>query len=144
MSDWSRDASRRFVDQRKAKETQDAKVLHDQEMLKLKSPQLWDQLADEFSRKCAEFNAQPEVGHVLSFDRTEANTLTVSRTDTHAKLTATLLPLYSVTIKGIKDPGQFKIDLIAGTSEVGFFHDKFGLMSPDEISTAALDMLLSS
>ena len=48
MSDWSRDASRRFVDQRKAKETQDAKVLHDQEMLKLKSPQLWDQLADEF------------------------------------------------------------------------------------------------
>ena len=50
----------------------------------------------------------------------------------------------TVTIKGIKDPGQFKIDLIAGTSEVGFFHDKFGLMSPDEISTAALDMLLSS
>jgi hypothetical protein len=144
MSDWSRDASRRFVDQRKAKESQDAKVLHDQEMLRLKAPQLWDQLAEEFSRKCTEFNAQPEVGHVLPFDRADANTLTIGRTDTHAKLTATFLPLYAVTINGIKAPGQFKIDLIAGTSEVGFFHDKFGLMNSDEISMAALDMLLSS
>ena len=125
LAKLGRVAAQRFIDQRNAKQTQDAKVLHDQEMIELKAPEVWDRLSEEFARKCTEFNSEPGVGNTLSLNRTEDRTLTIRRADTDAKLTITFLPFYIVRVCGVTGPAEFKFEVIAGTSEVGLTCPRF-------------------
>jgi hypothetical protein len=143
MSQWSSSAAKRFIDNKKAKQTENAKVLHDQEMVELKSPTIWDQLCEEFSRRCTEFNSEPGVGKILSVSRAESSALTISRADTDAKMTVTLLPFHVVAVKGIKEPENFTFKVIAGTSDVALFNSRGELMLPEEISRIGLEMFLT-
>ena len=143
MSHWSKSAAQRFIEQRSTKSTEAAKVLHDQEMIQLKAPELWDQLSEEFSRKCKEFNSEPEVGNLLSFDGSDTRELKIARSDTGATLIVAFLPFYTVTVQGLKDRGEFKFQVVPGTSEVGLFNSKEQLLAPDVIATVSLDMFLT-
>ncbi len=152
MSHWSRSSAQRFIDQRNAKRVEDAKVLYDQSMIKLKAPEVWDLLSKCFERNCTEFNAEPGVGNLLYFDCTDPHRLKISRTDTQALLTVTFIPsLYAVTIAGLTKDERFRFDVISETSDVGLFRTKelfhteeVSAVSPDDIASAALDMFLEA
>jgi hypothetical protein len=149
MSDWSRDAAQKFIAQKREKPVQDEMVLHNEDIIKRKAPEVWDKLSEEFDRKCSEFNSELEISNVLAFDRTDPYELEITRTDTHARLTVTFIPeLQTVTVKGLKESRDFRFEVFSGTSEVGLFHAESGtnnctLSFIEEIPTELLDVFLA-
>jgi len=143
MSKWSRGAAQRFVEQKTAKQTQDAKVLHDQEMVKFKSPQIWQEVTSAFSHLCTEFNAEAGIGSLLSFNGSDPNKLKISRADTRAVLTVTFLEAFPViTFDGITEKVRLTFEVLPGTSEVGLFTPHKIKTTPEEVAEATLDMFL--
>ena len=145
MSNWSKSAAKRFIDLRDARQTQDEKVSHEQKMVELQAPEIWEELCKAFDRKCTEFNSEPGVGNILSFERTGLDELRITRSDTHTTMSVTFLrPFYSLGWDVMKEPGSFRFEVIDGTSDVGLFYTKKGTniatsSSTEEIATLALD-----
>lgn len=127
MSYWSRNAAQQFIAKRNAKQLQDAKLIHDQEMINMKSPEVWRQLVNEFERSCADFNKEPDVGGLLIFCTPDQNHLKITRSDRPDKsLEASIIPgMAVVTITGTGFQATPSLSLqcrvIEGTSEVGLF-----------------------
>ena len=149
MSNWSRRAAKLFIDQRDTKQTQDEKVLHEQKMVELKAPEIWEELCKAFDQKCTEFNSEPGVGNILSFERTGLDEFRIIRSDTHAMMNVTFLrPFYSVGWDVMPEPGSFRFEVIEGTSDVGLFYTKKGAniatqLSTEHIATIALDFFIA-
>jgi len=149
MSNWSRSAAKRFINLRDAKQTQDEKDSHDQELVELKAPEIWEELCKAFDQQCTEFNTEPGVGNILSFERTGLDGFRITRSDTHATMNVTFLrPFYSLGWDLMKEPGSFRFEVIEGTSDVGLFYTKKGTnvatySSPEAIATTALDVFIA-
>jgi len=142
MSDWSKDTARKFANKGKAKQIQNAKVLHDEEVLRLKSPIMWEILTTQIDSRCQEINGEPETPDLLSLDRTQSTVLDVVQTDTGAKVSLTLLPFYAVSVKGLGKSLDFELRVINGTSDVAFFTPNGKQVPPDEIATLIIQKLL--
>lgn len=144
MSHWSKGAAQRFIDKRNAKQIQDAKVLHDQDMIELKAPEVWAQVRDCFERKCAEFNSELEVKNILSFNGVDPQKVKIIRNDTKAMMEATFIKrLYAIDLTGLGNPETFKSEVLPGTSDIGLFSSKDDRDTPENMTSAALDMFLA-
>lgn len=149
MSNWSRSAAKLFIDCRDTKQTQDEKVMHDQKLVELKAPEIWEELTKVFDEKCTEFNSKPGVGNILSLERTGLDEFRITRSDTHATMNVTFLrPFYSVGWDVMTEPGFFRFEVIKGTSDVGLFYAKKGTniatqLSTEHIATIALDFFMT-
>lgn len=131
MSYWSKNAARMFVENRNAKRVADTRVIHDRNMIELKSPSIWSEVSQSFAPKCSEFNAEPDAGNILSFDAANPNKIVINRNDTRSNMTVTFSPKFStITIGGFKEPLEFKFEVLPGTSEVSLFHPKEGQTTP--------------
>jgi len=150
MSNWSRSAAKLFIDRRDTKQTHDEKVMHDQKLVELRAPEIWEELSKTFDEKCTEFNSEPGVGNILSFERTGLDEFRITRSDTHATMNVTFLrPFYSVGWDVMPEPGSFRFEVIKGTSDVGLFYVKKGTniatqLSIEHIATIGLDFFMKS
>ncbi len=150
MSDWSNNAAKRFINIREAKQAQEETVAHEQKMVELKAPEIWDELYKAFERKCTEFNSEPGVGNILSLERTGLDEFRITRSDTHATMSVTFLrPFYSIEWDITKEPGSFKFDVIDATTDGGLFYTKgetntATYSTNEDIATMGLDVFLAS
>lgn len=150
MSNWSKSAAKRFIDHRDRKQSQDEKVLHDQKLVELNAPKIWEELSKAFDQKCTEFNSEPGVGNILSFERIGLDEFRVTRSDTHAMMNVTFLrPFYSIGWDVMPEPGSFRFEVIEGTSDVGLFYTKKDpniatQLSTEHIATIALDVFVAN
>jgi hypothetical protein len=150
MSDWSSNAAKRFINIRETKQAKEETVAHEQKMVELKAPEIWEELYKAFDRKCTEFNSEPGVGNILSLERTGLDEFRITRSDTHATMTVTFLrPFYSIGWDILKEPGSFKFDVIDGTTDVGLFYRKGDTnittySTNEDIATMGLDVFLAN
>ena len=62
MSNWSRDAARKFHQKKQDEKLKTQKSLQDQQLIGLHSPELWDSLRAAFHEEITAFNAEPNIG----------------------------------------------------------------------------------
>jgi hypothetical protein len=160
MSEWSKQAAKRFLEQEKTKKKQeqeendrkaalirDQKLLSDQEILQRRAPEMWLDLYQRFESECKELNS--DIGKNLLDCRksSDENTIEIIRKDPRTKLTLVCDPqTYSITFLGlaVDDIGRLDIKIQPGTSESKFFDKKLRLISdPAQIVRHCLGELLS-
>lgn len=85
MSNWSRDAARKFAENRSTKNTSDQKALQDQALLDREAPVVWSRFIEMFGRACTEFNAESDMSGTLSLNNSRPDVIEISRKDSRLK-----------------------------------------------------------
>jgi hypothetical protein len=146
VSDWSKDAALRFAAQQKAKHTQDAKVIRDQNVLAVNAAKIWADLCELFRARCTEFNAEPGIEHILSCDTKRSLELKIIRSDNAAMLRGTFDPKrHTIHFMGPnigKEKAEIKIELIEGSSKMRFVDSLERKLDPQDIVDISLTDLL--
>ena len=146
MSDWSKDAARRFAVQRKAKQAQDADAIRDQNVLAMKVAKIWADLCELFSVRCSEFNAEPDVEGILICDTKRAQELKITRSDNAAMLRGTFdAKRNSIHFMGPnigKEKAEIKIEVMEGGSKFRFVDNLQRRLDPQDIVDISLTDLL--
>jgi hypothetical protein len=159
MSEWSKQAAKRFLEQEKTKKQQaqeesdrkaalirDQKLLSDQAVLRRRAPEMWLDLYRRFESECKELNS--DIGrNLLDCRQGDENTIEIIRDDPRISLTLVWDPqTYTTKFRGLAvgDIGRLDIKIQAGTSETNFFDLKLRLISdPAQIVRHCLGELLS-
>ena len=146
MSDWSKDAARRFAAQQKVKQIQDAKVIRDQNDFALNMAKVWADLCELFEARCAEFNAEPGVAGILSCDTKRTQEFKITRTDNAAMLRGTFdAKRHTIHFMGPnigKEKSEIKIEVIEGSSQMRFVDNLRRILYPQDIVDISLIDLL--
>ncbi len=146
MSDWSKDAARRFAAQQKAKQIQEAKVIRDQNDFALNMAKVWADLCELFEARCAEFNAEPGVAGILSCDTKRTQEFKITRTDNAAMLRGTFnAKRHTIHFMGPnigKEKSEIKIEVIEGSSQMRFVDNLQRILYPQDIVDISLIDLL--
>ena len=146
MSDWSKDAARRFAVQRKAKQAQDADAIRDQNVLAMKVAKIWADLCELFSVRCSEFNAEPGVEGILNCDTKRTQELKITRSDNAAMLRGTFdAKRQTIHFMGPnigKEKAEIKIEVIEGGSKMRFVDNLQRSLDPQDIVDISLTDLL--
>jgi hypothetical protein len=146
VSDWSKDAARRFAAQQKAKQTQDANAIRDQNVLAGNVAKSWADLCELFSARCSEFNAEPGVEGILNCDTKRAQELKITRSDTAAMLRGTFdAKRHTIHFMGPnigKEKAEIKIEVMDGGSNFGFVDNLQRRLDPQDIVDISLTDLL--
>jgi hypothetical protein len=151
MSRGATDAARRFMKSREEKYLENAKALRDDTIVRENAARKWEILKEAFSKWCLTFNKTIKTGEILSIDDGDPLELKISRTDTQQTLTMSFLsPLNAVVIEGIegleRPVTEFKLEVIRGTSDVGFFLQDSkckGYTKPEAIAGSCLEKFLN-
>jgi len=109
MSDWSKKAAERFQTNKDTKLIRDKKILHDADICKQRSEDLWDQLTGKFAEECMSFNSEPGMTNTFSFSRNGSRQFTLSREG------------MSHNIKGEFDPTNSRFNFISSTWKLPHF-----------------------
>jgi len=146
VSDWSKDAARRFAAQQKVKQIQDAKVIRDQNDFALNMAKVWADLCELFEARCAEFNAEPGVAGILSCDTKRTQEFKITRTDNAAMLRGTFdAKRHTIHFMGPnigKEKSEIKIEVIEGSSQMRFVDNLRRILYPQDIVDISLIDLL--
>jgi len=146
VSDWSKDAARRFAAQQKAKQIQEAKVIRDQNDFALNMAKVWADLCELFEARCAEFNAEPGVAGILSCDTKRTQEFKITRTDNAAMLRGTFnAKRHTIHFMGPnigKEKSEIKIEVIEGSSQMSFVDNLQRILYPQDIVDISLIDLL--
>jgi len=146
VSDWSKDAARRFAAQQKAKQIQEAKVIRDQNDFALNMAKVWADLCELFEARCAEFNAEPGVAGILSCDTKRTQEFKITRTDNAAMLRGTFnAKRHTIHFMGPnigKEKSEIKIEVIEGSSQMRFVDNLQRILYPQDIVDISLIDLL--
>jgi hypothetical protein len=155
MSEWSKQAAKRFLEQERTQEKQeedertttlirDQKILSDQELLHSRTPEMWSDLCQRFESECKELNS--DIGRNLLDCRCSGNTIEIIRED-RTKLALLFNPAFhAIEFRGSTagDIDRLDIKIQPGTSEPKFFDNKLRLISdPAQIVRHCLGELLS-
>jgi hypothetical protein len=155
MSDWSRQAAKRFLEQERTQKKQeedertttlvrDQKILSDQELLQTRTPEMWSDLCQRFESESKDLNS--DIGRKLFDCRCGGNTIEIIRED-RTKLSLVLNPaLHVIDFRGLTvgDIDRLDIKIPPGTSEPKFFDNKLRLIAdPAQIVRHCLGELLS-
>jgi hypothetical protein len=159
MSQWSKQAAIRFLEQEKSKQKQeqeesdrkaalsrDQKLLLDGEVLRRRAPEMWLDLCQRFESECKELNS--DIGRdLLDCRKSDENTIEIIRDDPRISLTLVYDPqTYTTKFGGLTvgDIGRLDIKVQPGTSEAKFFDMKLRLISdPAQIVRHCLGEFLS-
>jgi hypothetical protein len=159
MSQWSKQAAIRFLEQEQSKQKQeqeesdrkaalsrDQKLLLDGEVLRRRAPEMWLDLCQRFESECKELNS--DVGrNLLDCQKSDGNTIEIIRDDPRISLTLAYDPqTYTTKFSGLTvgDIGRLDIKVQPGTSEAKFFDMKLRLISdPAQIVRHCLGEFLS-
>ena len=109
MSDWSRDAARRFQEAKDARLTQDRKALHDEKIRQSRSPELWKKLVELFQQRCDEFNAEQGMSNTFSVTNAKPAELIVGVVRTNK------------TLKGSYDSTNHRFTFVSSTWKPAHF-----------------------
>jgi hypothetical protein len=155
MSDWSKDAAKRFREkqraeqerldkEKEARETQERKQLLDAHTLELNAPTLWTELCTSFETSCNEFSSDIGNTATLKLRQPDPNTLEISSQITHLKLTAIFDPQrYTIAFHGLTvgDIKRLDIKVKPGSSDLALFQNGT-LVNPDRVVQKTLEELL--
>ena len=156
MSEWSKQAAKRFLEQEKTKKEQeddikaariqDHKLLLNQELLQRRAPKMWSDLCQSFEAECRELNS--DIGRkLLDCRQSDENTIEIIREDLSTKLTLVCDPqTFTIKFRGLAvgDIDHLDIKIRPGTSEARFSDNKSRLTSdPAQIVRHSLGELLS-
>jgi hypothetical protein len=146
VSDWSKDAARRFAAQQNAKHTQDANAIRDQNLLAVKVAKIWTDLCELFIARCGEFNAEPGVDSILHCDTKRPQELKITRSDNGAMLRGTFdAKRHTIHFMGPnigKEKAEITIEVIEGNSKFRFVDNLQRKLDPQDIVDISLTDLL--
>jgi len=146
VSDWSKDAARRFATQQTAKQTQNANAIRDQNLLAVKVAKIWADLCELFTARCSEFNAEPGVEGILHCDTRRTQELKITRSDNAAMLRGTFDPKrHTIHFMGPnigKEKAEIKIEAIEGGSRFRLVDNLQRGLDPQDIVDISLTDLL--
>ena len=146
MSDWSKDAALRFAAQQQMRQTQEGKIIRDQNDLALRVAKSWADLCELFVARCAEFNAEPGVAGILTCDTKRTQELKITRTDNAGMLRGAFdAKRRSIHFMGPnigKEKAEIKIEVIEGSSAMRFVDSLHRILDPQDIVDISLTDLL--
>lgn len=145
MTEWSKEAARKFNEQQEIKRHNAAKVVQDKQSLDALSVYTWDLLSAMLSSKCAEFNAE-QGNAVLVFDRNPGNTLKIDRKDNGESLVIGFdSPLHTIKLKGesgLTYQQDISMKLNWNSTEVALSNKSGQNFLPEDLANDALAALL--
>jgi len=147
MSDWSKKAAEKFHTNKENKIIRDKKILHDAEICKQQSKDLWDQLTAKFAQECTSLNSEPGMTNTFSFVRNNGSRgFVLSRDGTPHKLTGEFDPTNSRFnfVSSTWKPARFKIEVRVpeGYSGAVMLAENGASVDFDSFVTDHLDSLL--
>lgn len=146
MSDWSKDAASRFAAQQRVKQSQDAKVIRDQNDLAANTAKSWTDLCELFRARCTEFNAEPGIDGILTCDTKRTQELKITRTDNAAMLRGAFdVKRRTIHFMGPnigKEKAEIKLEVIAGSAKMRFVDNMQRTLDPQDIVDISLIDLL--
>jgi len=146
VSDWSKDAARRFAARQKAKQVQDATAIRDQNVLAVNVAKMWADLCELFNARCSEFNTEPGVEGILNCDTSRTQELKITRSDNAAMLRGTFdAKRHTIHFMGPnigKEKAEIKIEVIESTSKMRFVDNLERGLEPQDIVDISLTDLL--
>jgi len=146
MSEWSKEAARKFNEQQEIKRHNAAKIVQDKQSLDDLSVYTWDLLTATLLSKCAEFNTEQGNNTVIVFDKTLGNTLRISRKDN----TETLIVEFDSSLHTIKLSGEnglayqqdISMKLNWNSTQVSLSNKSGHSFLPEDLANEALGALL--
>jgi hypothetical protein len=149
MSDWSRDAARRFSEKKKAQADLVAKSNRDHELIGLGSRGLWEGLCTAINEEMKAFNAEPGIEPgFLSCNHSDPMIMKVSRKDFSQKVAViTFDPerhFATVEGPGVMPPDKKLAVRVSDGDQLQFFNAENTALSEASIVEGVLKGLLES